>query len=327
MRADRLLSILMLLQARGRMTAQELGRELEVSERTIYRDMDALGAAGVPVYGDRGPEGGFALLDSYRTNLTGLTEKEVRALFMLSIPAPLRELGVSDELRSALLKLAAALPAPRRAEPELVRQRIHLDSTWWFQGDEPNPHLQTVQAAVWQDRQLRIVYRAFAGRPVNVARVVDPYGLVAKGGVWYVVCSQDGGQMRSHRVSRLVSAVLCDTQFERPSGFDLTGFWQHWCQEFEQSRPAYVVTLRVAPRLVDDLPHLFRDRERGDLHSAGRPDQDGWVTATVQFEGFEAARNRVLSFGRGVEVLAPEPLRLSVFDYAQQIVGIYRRHE
>jgi predicted DNA-binding transcriptional regulator YafY len=312
----------MLLQARGRMTAQELARELEVSERTIYRDMDALGAAGVPVYGDRGPEGGFALLDSYRTNLTGLTEAEVRALFMLSIPAPLRDLGVGDELRSALLKLAAALPLRQRSEPELVRQRIHLDATWWFQGDEPNPHLRTVQEAVWQDRQLRIVYRAFTGRPVNVEHVVDPYGLVAKGGVWYLVCAHDG-QVRSHRVAHLVSAVACATHFARPVGFDLAGFWQHWCQEFEQGRPAYVATLRVAPQLADDLPYLFHDHARGDLHSAGRPDKDGWVVASVQFESFEAARSRVLGFGRGVEVLAPEPLRLSVLDYAQQIVDLY----
>src|SRR5512136_703550 len=136
MRADRLLSLLMLLQARGRMTAQELAAELEVSERTIYRDINALSASGVPVYAESGPGGGCALLDSYRTNLTGLDQDEVRALFMLSIPAPLDQLGVSQELRTALLKLSAALPDTRRGDEERTRQRIHLDSTWWFQPEE-----------------------------------------------------------------------------------------------------------------------------------------------------------------------------------------------
>ena len=159
MRADRLLSLLMLLQTRGQMTAQELAKELEVSERTIYRDMDALSVAGIPIYGEPGPEGGFALLNSYRTNLTGLTEGEVRALFMLSIPAPLADLGVSQELRSALLKLSAALPDSHRRDEAKVRQRFHLDSTWWHQGAEQLPHLSTVHDALWQDRQLHIVYR------------------------------------------------------------------------------------------------------------------------------------------------------------------------
>src|SRR5512147_2861952 len=153
MRADRLLSLLMLLQARGRMTAQELARELEVSERTIYRDINALSASGVPVYAESGPGGGCALLDSYRTNLTGLTADEARALFMLSIPAPLDQLGVGQELRAALLKLSAALPSSRRPDEERARQRIHIDSLAWFQGEDPVPHLHTLQQAVWQDRR------------------------------------------------------------------------------------------------------------------------------------------------------------------------------
>jgi len=148
----------MLLQIRGRMTARELGKKLEVSERTIYRDIDALSAAGVPVYGEPGPEGGYALVDSYRTNLTGLTKGEVRALFMLGIPAPLADLGMSQELGAALLKLSAALPDARRHDEERVCfcQRFHLDSTWWRQGEELVPHLQTIHQAVWQDRKLHL---------------------------------------------------------------------------------------------------------------------------------------------------------------------------
>src|SRR5512136_1200151 len=155
MRADRLLSLLMLLQTRGRMTAQALARELEVSERTIYRDIDALSATGVPVYADRGPNGGCSLLDNYRTTLTGLTPDEVRALFMISIPAPLDALGVSPELKTARLKLLAALPGARRQDERLARERIYLDSTWWSLPDEPAPHLQALHQAVWQSQRLR----------------------------------------------------------------------------------------------------------------------------------------------------------------------------
>jgi len=185
MRADRLLSLMMLLQIRGRMTARDLASELEVSERTIYRDIDALSGAGIPVYGEPGPEGGYALLDDYRTNLTGLTETEVRALFMLSIPTPLADLGESQNLKSALLKLSAALPATRRQDEELVRQRILIDSTWWNQSNQRVPYIQAIHQAIWQDRKLHIGYQLFFQIPIE--QVVDPYSLVAKAGIWFLV--------------------------------------------------------------------------------------------------------------------------------------------
>ncbi len=181
MRADRLVSILLLLQARGKMTARELSQELEVSQRTVYRDINALSIAGVPVYSEIGPEGGYALIDRYRTSLTGLTAGEVQALSMLNIPAPLADLGLRQQLQSALLKLSAALPADHREAEEKIRQRIHLDSTWWQQGEEQVPHLRTVQEGVWQDRKLLIVYRPFLD--IKIEHLVDPYGLVAKAGI------------------------------------------------------------------------------------------------------------------------------------------------
>jgi predicted DNA-binding transcriptional regulator YafY len=320
MRADRLLSLLMLLQTRGRMTAHKLAEELEVSERTIYRDIDALSAAGVPVYAERGPGGGCALLDSYRTNLTGLTQDEVRALFMLSIPAPLAELGVSQELKAALLKLAAALPEARRGDEEQVRQRIHLDAVWWFQSEEAVPHLQTIHRAVWQDRRLYLTYRLPFG--AQVERPVDPYGLVAKAGVWYLVCATDG-RMRVYRVSHVLAARLTDEPFERPAGFDLVAFWQTWCTEFERDRPYYPITARVAPALVPYLPQYFGDRIRAEIVQAGPPDAEGWLTLTLPFETLEAARDRILGFGSAIKVLAPEALRRSVLDFAAQIVALY----
>jgi predicted DNA-binding transcriptional regulator YafY len=188
MRADRLLSLLMLLQTHGRMTAQSLAGELEVSERTIYRDIDALSAAGVPVYCERGPGGGCSLLDDYRTQLTGLNKDELRALFLLTIPAPLAELGVRADLRGALLKLSAALPLKYREAAHHIQQRIHLDWAWWFEGAAPVPHLRTLYTAVQRDQRVRITYDApFGG---HIEREAAPYGLVAKGGAWYVVLAQ-----------------------------------------------------------------------------------------------------------------------------------------
>jgi predicted DNA-binding transcriptional regulator YafY len=320
MRADRLLSLLMLLQARGRMTAQALAEELEVSERTIYRDIDALSAAGVPVYGEAGREGGYALLDSYRTSLTGLTEKEVRALFMLGIPAPLAELGVSQELKAALLKLSAALPEARRRDEERVRQRFYLDSAWWHQGEESVPHLQTVYQAVWQDRKLSITYRPLP--TVEIEQLVDPYGLVAKAGVWYLVCAR-GGKVRAHRVSELLDARLSDETFKRPSGFALAAFWRSWCVQREQSQVNYPVTVRVAPDFFPWLPMYFGDSIRARIAQAGLPDAAGWVTLELSFESLAAARERILGLGRGVEVLKPVALRQSILDYARQIVALY----
>ena len=321
MRADRLLALLMLLQTRGRMTAQKLAEELEVSVRTIYRDIDALSAAGVPVYAERGPGGGCALLDGYRTNLTGLTEDEVRALFMLSIPVALAELGVGQELKAALLKLSAALPASRRHDEAWVRQRIHLDWSWWFQAEEPVPHLQTMQRAVWEDRRLCLTYRQQAGPSIEqFERVVDPYGLVAKAGVWYLVCAGDG-RIRVYRVSRVLSARLTAEHFQRPADFDLAAYWSAHCAEYERNRPLYPVTVRVSPALASELSRHFGD----EIAEAGPPDAEGWITLTLPFETLGDARQRILGFGGAMEVLEPRALRESVLDFATQIVALYAR--
>ena len=316
MRADRLLSILMLLQSRGRTTASQLAAELEVSVRTIYRDLDALSAAGVPVYAERGPGGGCALLEDYRTTLTGLTPDEVRALFMLSIPAPLAELGVSNELKAALHKLAASLPASRQDDEVRARQRIHLDSTGWSETAEPVPHLRMLHQAVWQDRELHITYRL----PFDTQAEwrVGPYGLVAKASTWFLVCSRDEN-LRVLRVSRIMNARLGEERFVRPAGLDLVAFWEAYCAEVEESRLSYTATVRVAPQLVPWLPYYF-GRE---IDQAGPPDAEGWVALTLPFENLEKARERILGFGGAVEVLEPRALRASVADYAARTVALY----
>lgn len=318
MRADRLISLLMLLQSRGKLTAQTLAEELEVSERTIYRDVDALSAAGIPIYGDPGPEGGYSLLDSYRTTLTGLSEGEVRALFMLTIPSPLVDLGVSDELKAALRKLAASLPAAFSASKETIRQRFYLDPTWRDQPDAPVPHLKTIHRAVTEDRRILITYPAWIGP--TFTRCVDPLGLVAKEGEWYLVYAC-GGPPRVHRVNDLLGAELLDEPCARPADFDLVHFWQTWCAGREER--LYRVTLRVAPHFISVLPHYAGQAVAAALAQASPPDADGWITVDVSFRSLEEARSRLLTCGSGVEVLAPLALRCTVLDHAEQIVKLY----
>jgi predicted DNA-binding transcriptional regulator YafY len=320
MRADRLLALLMLLQTRGRMTARDLATELEVTERTIYRDLTALSTAGVPIYAERGPGGGLALIEEYRTTLTGLTSEEVRALFMMSVPAPLTQLGVGQELKAALLKLSASLPDSSRAEQSRVRQRILLDSSWWFQSGEDVPCLQTVQQALWQDRPLRLQVRSVFF-DTQFEQVAEPYGLVAKASVWYLVYGR-GGNIQVTRLSQVVAAEVLTGTFVRPANFELAAFWEKWCTEYESQAP-YVARVRLSPEILPTLRYYLEERARHSLTAVSAPDGEGWVTVDLPFESFVTARTRLLGLGRAVEVLAPEPLRKSLVDFAEQVVSFY----
>jgi predicted DNA-binding transcriptional regulator YafY len=303
------------------MTARDLASELEVSERTIYRDINALSGAGIPVYGEPGPEGGYALLDDYRTNLTGLTETEVRALFMLSIPTPLADLGESQNLKSALLKLSAALPATRRHDEELVRQRILIDSTWWNQSNQRVPYIQAIHQAIWQDRKLHIGYQLFFQIPIE--QVVDPYSLVAKAGIWFLVWASKK-KIRAQRVSNLTSVRITNEYFVRPPDFDLPAFWKDWCDAHKSLMFEYKAYVRIAPEFVPMLPHYFGREIYWGRNQGEKPDDSGSVYLELSFESFEAARERILGFGRGVEVLEPLQLRRSILDYAEQITSLYQ---
>jgi predicted DNA-binding transcriptional regulator YafY len=262
------------------------------------------------------------LVEDYRTNLTGLTPEEVRALFMLNIPAPLDQLGVGRELRGAMLKLAAALPVSQRPDEERARQRIYLDSSGWFQAEESVPYLQAIQQALWSDKKLLIRYRS--DFEAEIERTIDPYGLVAKASVWYLVYGWES-YVRVVRVGRVMGVELLEETFSRPADFDLAVFWKEWCREFEQGRPYFPVTARVSPALLPYLTEVFGRRNQYIQTQQGIPDTEGWVTVTLPFETFDAARDRLLGFGGALEVLVPEALRLSLHDFAQQINKIYAR--
>ena len=271
MRASRLVQLLLLLQARGRITAAVLAEELEVSERTIHRDVDALSAAGVPIYAERGPHGGIQLVDGYRTRLTGLTGDEAEALFLSGLPGPAAELGLGTVVAAARLKVLASLPTELRARASRLVERFHLDAAGWFHASESVPHLATLADAVWEARRLRIRYRR--GDPA-VERVVEPLGLVLKAGIWYVVATIDGQSGRiGHAAS--VDATPPARPSSRPAGFDLAKHWTESIAAYERDTPRVTVTLRVDPGRSASLPTSSasgaapRRRSRGPTRTAG----------------------------------------------------------
>lgn len=319
MRADRLLSLMMLLQNRKQMTAEELASELEVSKRTIYRDIDALSVAGVPVYANGGPGGGYGLLDSYRTTLTGLNKREIQALFLLTIPGPISDLGVSKQLKAAILKLTSSFSGDHNEHANYLRQRLHLDAASWFQADEPVPHLKTVQEAVWQDCQLVLSYRR--RNDAVSERTISPYGLVAKAGIWYLVAATEAG-MRVYRISRIEAVQMTRTHFSRPGDFDLAEFWTGWVTDYRTSLPKYPVTLRIGPDLIPILPHMLGNDIRAIVEQS-EPDSEGWRTIEHTFERIEEARTVVLGMGASADVIAPNELRVSVLKLAKEVVAHY----
>jgi predicted DNA-binding transcriptional regulator YafY len=316
MRADRLLSILLLLQVHRRITARELARRLEVSERTIHRDMEALGMAGVPVLAERGTGGGWSLLEAYQTNLTGLNEAEVQALFLAKPLRLLADLGLDKAAEAGLVKLLAANPSMSRHGAEEVRQRIHVEVGGWRQQDETLPCLPTLQEAVWRERKLRITY---ARGDTPVERLVDPLGLVAKGSAWYLVAAVED-ELRTYRVSRILMAEITDDPSVRPPTFDLAAYWEQSTAEFKANLPRYPATVRVEPAL---LPRIRSEGRYARIEREGPPDAGGWIPLAMLFEGERNACEYVLSFGARIEVVEPPALRELVIQAAAGILARY----
>jgi predicted DNA-binding transcriptional regulator YafY len=319
MRSDRLLSILLLLQVHGRLSARDLAGRLEVSERTIHRDVESLSAAGVPVYAERGRHGGIALLAGYRTDVSGLTAPEARALFVFAGRGTLADLGLEGELRSALRKLLSVLPEPHRPGAEQAAGRVVVDPSAWMRSRDDLPHLATVREAVWRDRRLRLRYRR-PGAPDAVERLLDPYGLVAKAGTWYLV-GASGGEPRLYRISRIETAEVTEQAAERPDALDLEALWEELRGRVEERGPGVEVRARVrAERLELVLrvvaSQLVAPAERG-------PTDGAWVDLQLRYPAEGAARASLLAFGPDVEVLAPATLRCGMRESAHAIAALY----
>jgi predicted DNA-binding transcriptional regulator YafY len=307
-RAGRLLSILLLLQNRGRMTAQELASELDVSVRTVYRDVEALGAAGVPVYGDAGHRGGYQLIGGYRTRLTGLHVDEAESLALSGVPDAAAELGLGAVLAAAQSKLTAALPAELRGRVDRVRERFYLDPQGWYRPADQAPFLLPLADAVWNLRRLRMLYRRWS-YPQEVERTVDPYGLVLKAGAWYFVAAERD-RVLTYRVSQIRELGETGERFERPASFDLPEYWRAYLRDYDGRRLRTGATVRLRAALLPALSErLDAAMAEGIAETAGEPDADGWVTATMPVESADYTVPRLLGLGPGVEVLEPAELR------------------
>jgi predicted DNA-binding transcriptional regulator YafY len=317
MRADRLVAILLLLQVEQRLTSRELAKRLEVSERTIHRDMEALSAAGVPIIADRGVGGGWRLLEEYRTKLTGLNANEARALFLGLPDTLLKDLGLEQAADSALVKVLAELPSFVRRNAESASQRIYIDPGGWRQSPDDVSHLPTLQAAVWQERKLLLEYERSDG--TKVERLLDPLGLVAKGSLWYLIAASEGTP-RTYRVSRVRRAELCAEPCTRPPDFDLASYWRESTAQFQANLPRYPAVLRVAPEI---LPRMRSESRYARIEEVGPPEHDGWMTVRIRFEVEHSACEYVLSYGTQIEVLEPPELRDLVVRSAQAIVEFY----
>jgi predicted DNA-binding transcriptional regulator YafY len=322
MRASRLLSLLLLLQTRGRMTAQALADELEVSVRTIYRDVDSLHAAGVPLYGDAGRAGGYQLLDGYRTRLTGLTSDEAESLFLAGLPGPAAELGLGSVLAAAQLKLMAALPAELRDRAERISSRFHLDAPSWYSDTDDTPYLAAVADAVWHERVLRVRYHRWKA-PQDVTRTLQPYGLVLKAGRWYLVAR--GGRLATYRVSQILDLQPLDEHFTRPPDFDLSEYWKSYVDDFQASRIRGEATIRLSPNGLDRLPDCMPAVIVAAVAATAVPDgEPGWVRAGIPIEAIEHALGELLRLGTDVEVLTPPGLRERM---TQTIAALAQRYD
>jgi predicted DNA-binding transcriptional regulator YafY len=327
-RADRLVSLALLLQTRGRMPARALAAALEVSVRTVYRDIAALNAAGVPVVTESGPNGGCWLVDGYRFPLRGLSGDEAAALLLLGVPAAVAELGLAEALAAAQRKVRAGAGVRPGASAEIASADpalVHLDMPRWFHGAEPVPHLRILAAAVRDGRLLRLGYRRGEQGP-GTTRVVEPLGLVNKAGVWYLVASAAGREADDpavFRAGRVTSAEALPGGVTRPGGFDLAAFWERWSASFAGSLPQVEVRVRASAAALAAFPEVFGDPVRPVLDAGGPPDAAGCREVTLTFEHEAAAVQRLAGFGGEIEVLSPATVRERLVATAHHLLERY----
>jgi len=322
MLASRLLSILMFLQARGRASARELAEEFEVAVRTIHRDIDELSAAGIPVYAERGRNGGFRLQDGWRTKLTGLSESEAETLFLAGLPGPAAELGFADAVSTARLKLLAALPPTLQPSAERIAARFHLDPGIWFQHAVALPSLPVIARAVWSERMLKLRYRR-SGETEARPRRLGPLGLVLKAGVWYL-CAQSGTAVRTYRAANIHDAEITNEVFERPKHFDLAAHWREAVREYEGGVYHEHADVRLSPRGIYMLDLLGPYVVRAAAETARKPDRKGWVRCTLPLESIDFGIRELMRLGDEVRVLGPARLRAEFAASAARMARVHR---
>lgn len=318
MRASRLLLILNTLQARGRATAPALADQCGVSLRTIYRDVDALSTAGIPVYSERGNLGGYRLLDGYRTRLNGMSALEAEALFLSGFSGQAAELGLSAACASAQDKLLAALPAEVREGAERMRLRFHLDVPGWFAQSEHPACLPQLAEAVWGERPIRIRYRSWTAEK---ERVLEPLGIVLKGAAWYLVGRAEA-RIKTYRVSRILELNLREGRIDRTDNFDLATYWTENTRRFEQDHQGGRATLRLSPWAMEMMETLLSSFAVANA-VIEEPGADGWRTVSLPIGICQYAARDLLRFGTDAEVIAPDELRMHVINIVGQLAVAY----
>lgn len=319
MRASRLLTIQMLLQTRGRMSAQALAEVLEVSVRTLYRDVDQLTSAGVPIYAEQGRNGGFQLVEGWKTTLTGFTASESQAVFMSGLAGPASELGLGQQVVDAQLKLMSALPAHQRDDAQRVQARFHLDPADWYREADPVPHLATVATAVWQDRQLSLRYDSWKA---EVQRTVHPLGLVLKAGVWYLVASSDA-KPRTYRISNILGAAVLDKASTRPKRFDLPAYWTESIQRFEAELYQSHAVVQATAQGVKQLRQLSSAVAKAVVAQIPAARTGDPVRLKIPIETLENASYQLLRMAPDVEVVSPAALRKAIVQRLEKIQACY----
>lgn len=316
MRASRLLSILILLQLRQRLTAEALAQEFEVSVRTIYRDIDALSAAGIPIYGDRGPGGGFQLLDGYRTRLTGLDPDEAEAMLMIGLPQEANAMGLGNAAMRARNKLLAALPKTGSDDASRIAERFHIDTADWYRAARPTPFLTRIARAVLNRQPLAMTYESWSSvRSWHV----KPYGVVLKSGHWYLVAAGHG-KIRTFNVSDVHDAMVLDGCFEPPSDFNLARYWSRSLREFEARLRPGTARLRASPLGIRRM-RLLGSFAGQAIAGAGPPDADGWRIIDLPLESIDTAAPMLLAIGPEIDVIEPAALREAMIVLAEAIVS------
>lgn len=319
MRASRLLSILTTLQARGHVTARALAQECEVSLRTIYRDIEALSAAGIPVYGERGSEGGYRLLDGYRVRLNGLSPREAEALFLSGLAGPAADLGLGAVMAAAQTKLLAALPQELRTSAERMRARFHLDAPGWFGEAEQPEHLSAIADALWLQQAVHIRYRSWKAEK---ERRVEPLGIVLKAGAWYLVGRVDG-DVRTYRITRILALHRLEDRFQRPAAFDLAAYWRQATQRLEAELHPNEAIVRLTPLGATLLQALCAPYVRARLVIAPEVDAQGWREARLPIGSPRQAAAELLRLGAEIEVVGPPELRATMAETAQVLGRLY----
>lgn len=316
MRADRLVAELLLLQTHGKMSAARLAREMEVSLRTIYRDMTALNTAGIPVYADNGANGGYQLVEGYRTQLTGLTTHELQALFAMQIPSILGELGLDDAAQAAIRKLRAALPQTQSENSSWMGQRFLYDpSSWQLPAGQSASVgiLPQLRGAVWEDRVCLISLRLHPMAEVDDL-TIHPYALVLKENRWYLVYHRKLSY-RVNRLEQIASVQVLDQTFDRERTFDLPAFWQDWVEQSRREQQRFPVTLHLYNPAMASFENRFHDR----IQSL-QPLNQQWTECRCHFYHYNHARSSLLAWGGAIRVVEPETLRLGMLDFAQQFL-------